>query len=167
MKLPTDEELHAAAKARYERDLRTHPNHRPLSRGGLPYGHWLAALMGEREFAGAFNLPMKMELLPSGDGHIDFVLDGLVVDVKTNTWQGPDEYMRVEVKEVAEKTIYVAVNYNFNTNKAVFRGWLFGGEVKRFPVGCLRGQTIRNYNVPVEDLHDISELAIAHAVARQ
>jgi hypothetical protein len=172
--LPSDAELHAEAKRRYERDAETHPNHRPIAVGAEPYGHWLAGLMGEREFARAFNRPMNMELLPSGDGHIDFALpflsrDGVVrnkvVDLKCNTFGGPGECMLVEVVELRPGTIYVLANYNgFSTS---LLGWMVGDAVGQYPQRTLKGRDILNHAVPVDELRPMGKLLALYRPAEE
>jgi len=129
----------------------THLNHgsrRPLSEGFEEVG-----LFGEAEFARAYNLPLDLRAITTGDKGVDFDTIAGTVDVKTAR---KAFYLIVEEGKVIAD-IYVLASFNNESKTAHLIGWEYGGEMKKCPVKDF-GYGIRNHYKSASKLRKMSEL---------
>lgn len=160
----TDEDrrlARAAADARQAQHTeRADPDHQiALNKAGADV-HYVG-LLGEfaavHELGGAVDITFR----PGGDDGVDLtvVINGhrYKVDVKTSTYLGPDQYLRVPVDHWDKDTIYIAAIYADDEVNLV--RWAWGEDIKRLgTVRTFPPQSQRNYCLPLAKCRKLSVL---------
>lgn len=127
-----------------------HASRRPLSQNFEYVG-----LAGEVAFAQAFNVPMDLRSVSTGDKGVDFYTVVGTVDVKTA--RKPFNLIVEEGKVIAD--IYILARYDDQTKKADLIGWEFGQNIKQCPIRDF-GYGVRNHYKSASKLRKMSELSL-------
>jgi hypothetical protein len=127
-----------------------HASRRPLS-DDFEY----VGLAGEVAFAQAYNAPMDLRSVATGDKGVDFYTIAGTVDVKTA--RKPFNLIVEEGKVVAD--IYVLARYHDQTKKAELLGWEYGQNIKKWSIKDF-GYGIRNHYKSASQLRKMSELSL-------
>lgn len=125
-----------------------HESRRPLSQDFEDVG-----LAGEVAFAEAYNLPLDLRSITTGDKGVDFNTVAGSVDVKTA--RKAFNLIVEEGKVLAD--IYVLARYDDKTQTAKMLGWEYGSELKKCPVKDF-GYGVINHYKSVRKLRDMSDL---------
>jgi hypothetical protein len=124
-------------------------------------------ILGECEFVNTFGGAVDIVLREHGD-HRDFLLmlmtnSGVAqhfnVDVKTSSYSGIDQYLRVPVRDIKPKTIYVAARYNSQSDDIELLGWDWGSAI--IALNCRKTfnqRGVENFVKPIEELRNLDEL---------
>lgn len=136
-------------------EFRVAMNPRQKSRRVFSDDFEVVGMIGEAAFAKAFNLPMDLRLLLSGDGGVDFITPIGTVDVKT--FRKAFNLLVDENRMSAD--IYVLASYNDATKEAVLLGWEYGEVLKQCPIRDF-GYGVRNHYKSASKLRKMSELSL-------
>ncbi len=130
-----------------EKEANERYNHHVVKQKGyyrpLVANHELIGIRGEDAFAKKYGVERNNALLERGDGGVDFVINNIKIDVKTAS---RDYGLLVETKKQKDDLVYILAVID-TKNEICFLGWIYGNNVKSFPIQTSRHGVI-NYVVP-------------------
>lgn len=138
----TDEQRAIATRIARERENRH--ERRGDGRGWTPNGYsgeqiHRIGILGEFAFHNDFGGELDLSFRAAGDDGSDMRVGGFLIDVKTSTYAGADQYLRVPCERMHLEAIYVAALYDADLDDVNLIRWEYGyelaldGEVRCFP----------------------------------
>jgi hypothetical protein len=116
-------------------------------------------ILGEYAFVNEFGGEVDLQFRPAGDDGGDIRISGFVVDVKTSTYTGPHQYLRVPVARIHTAVIYVAALYDAEADDVALIRWEWGHSlVARNEVRCFPPHDNPNYVQPYRACRRLDDL---------
>ena len=112
--------------------------------------------LAEFEYTNEHGGTVDDALKAGGDGGIDFKIRlEFTVNVKANSYSGPDPLLMVECSEIKPDTIYVAAYYDKAKDDVILQGWAWGASlIKENSVRRFRRDGPLNFTTLIAELRN-------------